>query len=181
MATPEFKVTGRITNVERVGTSTNGNPTHAITIRTPDGSTSTYRTETDGSVGYGAQNYHPHSQEHGSPRENTLTVRGKRERVVAIDGPTRAEALQALRSRPKLLGGVHRRDGVAGSVAYTVRVQYPGEAPMRVTFTGSLYGAPGPVFMSFGEFRDVRVGEPERFGDRFSAAWVRAFYGAPNG
>ena len=75
-----------------------------------------------------------------------------------------------------VLGPIHRRSGVAGQVAYTVAVTYPGERPHAVTFVGTLYGAPGPVFMETGAHCMVHVDAPERFGDKFSAAWVRAFY-----
>lgn len=46
------------------------------------------------------------------------------------------------------------------------------------TFTGSEYGAPGPVVYLYGD-QQVIVTEPSRFGERFDEAWVRAFY-APN-
>lgn len=74
-----------------------------------------------------------------------------------------------------VLGPVKRHTGVAGQVAYSTTVTYPGEVAMRVTFTGSLYGTPGPVVVD-GPFGQMFVSEPERFGDTFSAAWVRAFY-----
>lgn len=79
-----------------------------------------------------------------------------------------------------VLGPIHRKTGVAGQVAYSVDVTYTYGTVTetnRATFYGSLYGTPGPVHASFGSRQQVRVDSPERFGDKFSAAWVRAYYG----
>ncbi len=71
---------------------------------------------------------------------------------------------------------ISRHNGVAGQLAYTARVQYPGEDPGEVTFVGSTYG--GPVVMVTDGFPDgVFVRDPSRFG-KFSPTWVRRFFGA---
>ena len=73
------------------------------------------------------------------------------------------------------LGTIKRHTGIAGQIAYTVTVAYPGEDSAPVTFTGNTDG--GPVVMVTpstpgGTF----VYDPQRFG-RFSAEWVRRFFG----
>lgn len=77
------------------------------------------------------------------------------------------------RTRPTL-GKIVRHAGVAGQLAYSVLVTYPGEPAAVVTFTGSTYG--GPVVMSWPTMpRGVFVTDPERFG-AFGSKWVRAFF-----
>jgi hypothetical protein len=49
--------TGNVDTVEHAGTSHMGNPTYRVTFT--DGRS--YLTETDGSIGYAATNYRPHS------------------------------------------------------------------------------------------------------------------------
>ena len=71
------------------------------------------------------------------------------------------------------LGPVRSRAGVAGAIAYTIDVTYPGEEPKTVTFTGSVYD--GPVVMITPDGSQVYVTEPSRFGS-FSAEWVRRFF-----
>jgi hypothetical protein len=81
-----------------------------------------------------------------------------------------------LTSRPTL-GRIVRHAGIAGQLAYSVSVAYPGERASVVTFTGSVYGAPGPVVMvTPGNPRGMFVTAPERFGETFGPAWVRAFF-----
>ena len=71
---------------------------------------------------------------------------------------------------------VTRHNGVAGQLAYTAKVRYPGEDPGDVTFVGSVYG--GAVVMVTEAFpRGVFVKDPSRFG-KFSPKWVRRFFGA---
>jgi hypothetical protein len=53
------EVAGVVTDVQRLGTSFYGNPTYAITIQHEDGTTTTYRTQTDSGAGYSARNYEP--------------------------------------------------------------------------------------------------------------------------
>lgn len=78
------------------------------------------------------------------------------------------------------LGPIKRTVGVAGQVAYSVEVTYPGEEPRPVTFVGSTSG--GPVVMVtrsalVGEVVQTFVSEPAaRFGT-FGPRWVRRFFG----
>lgn len=71
------------------------------------------------------------------------------------------------------LGEVRRENGVAGQVSYSVSVTYPGEAPSRVQFIGSVYG--GPVTMVTGSGMQTFVDDPGRFGE-FGPEWVRRFF-----
>jgi hypothetical protein len=85
-------------------------------------------------------------------------------------------SLASVDQRPTL-GRIVRHAGVAGQLAYSVSVAYPGEAASVVTFTGSVYGMPGPVVMvTPGNPRGVFVTAPERFGETFGPSWVRAFF-----
>lgn len=59
-------VLGTLTNIERLGSSTNGNPRYAVTLNDSD----TYRTLIDGSVGYEVTNHRV-----GSPVALTLGPR----------------------------------------------------------------------------------------------------------
>jgi hypothetical protein len=71
---------------------------------------------------------------------------------------------------------VRRSAGIAGQFAVIARVGYPGESPVELTFTGSVYG--GPVVMSTpSNPGGVFVSDPGRFGP-FDEAWVRRFFGA---
>lgn len=63
-----------------------------------------------------------------------------------------------------------RLGGVAGQVMYTYRDQ--NDHP--VTFVGSVYGSPGPVYLIL-NWSQVRVVRPERYGPVFGRAWVQAF------
>jgi hypothetical protein len=81
-----------------------------------------------------------------------------------------------LTSRPTL-GRIVRHAGIAGQLAYSVSVAYPNERASVVTFTGSVYGTPGPVVMvTPGNPRGMFVTSPERFGETFGPAWVRSFF-----
>jgi hypothetical protein len=74
------------------------------------------------------------------------------------------------------LGPILRSNGVAGQIAYSVSVTYPGEDSSVVTFVGSVYG--GPVVMQTeSNPRGVFVKDVERFG-KFSPEWVRRFFSA---
>ncbi|ALY10635.1 hypothetical protein FDH86_gp100 [Arthrobacter phage Tank] len=66
--------------------------------------------------------------------------------------------------------------GIAGQVSVTTHVRMTSSGTEHVTgFVGSRYGSPGPVIMIMGHAQIVVV-EPERFGQRFDAQWVRRFY-----
>lgn len=64
--------------------------------------------------------------------------------------------------------------GVAGEIAFTAFVTYPGEGESCVTFHGSVYGGP-VVMVTAGNPRGTFVTNPDRFGE-FGEAWVRAFF-----
>jgi hypothetical protein len=72
----EVEVTGTITRVERLESSYYGNPRFAVTIRVARNVECTYWTQVDGSVGYEVTNF--------KHRPVTLTLRGKRETIVAM-------------------------------------------------------------------------------------------------
>jgi hypothetical protein len=72
-------IPARIVDVQHVATSRAGNPTYRLTL---DDGTS-YLTETDGSVGYGARNFLPHHLNGHAPVPVLLTI-GDRGRVVHI-------------------------------------------------------------------------------------------------
>lgn len=78
------EVSGTVTDVQRVGTSYYGNPTYALTLLHDDGTTTTYRTQTDSGAGYGASNYAP---AHGIRPVVTLGLT-RSGRVYGITGPT---------------------------------------------------------------------------------------------
>ena len=89
---PPVQVIGHITRVTREGTSRNGNPTYRVAIRVADAvCDGSFLTQTDGSIGYAADNYRPDSREDGT-RQNILHVNG-RGRIVNITGPDRHTAL----------------------------------------------------------------------------------------
>lgn len=71
------------------------------------------------------------------------------------------------------LGAIKRHPGIAGQVAYSVEVTYPGEDVQRVIFVGSVYG--GPVLMHTPR-AEMYVTDPGRFGERVSTDWVRRFF-----
>lgn len=71
---------------------------------------------------------------------------------------------------------IERHNGIAGQYAYTALVTYPDETPGIVTFTGSAYGTPGPVVMITATGMQAFVSDPDRFGPRLSAEWVRRFF-----
>ena len=75
------------------------------------------------------------------------------------------------------IGKIRRHNGVAGQIAYSVSVTYPGEDSSVVTFVGSsVYG--GPVVMQTeSNPRGVFVVDVERFG-KFGPDWVRRFFSA---
>ena len=79
-----------------------------------------------------------------------------------------------LDTRPTL-GRIVRHAGIAGQLAYSVSVTYPGEGASVVTFTGSTYGGP-VVMVTPGMPRGMFVTDPDRFG-AFGPAWVRRFFG----
>lgn len=65
--------------------------------------------------------------------------------------------------------------GIAGQKVVSATVRYPGEADRIVTFYGSGYGSPGPIFMDDG-YNQIHVVDPARFGDTFGRSWVESFY-----
>lgn len=75
------------------------------------------------------------------------------------------------------LGPITRRNGVAGQVAYDVTYRYPNERPVRASFVGSVYGAPGPIAFASEPHGVMYVREPERFGEVFGPSWVRRYFG----
>lgn len=64
--------------------------------------------------------------------------------------------------------------GVAGQIAFSAFVTYPGEDESCVTFVGNVYGGP-VVMVTEGNPRGTFVTDPGRFGE-FGEAWVRAFF-----
>lgn len=72
-----------------------------------------------------------------------------------------------------------RHNGVAGAYAYNVTVLYPLDEPRMFTFYGSHHGD-WVILETYGGSQ-VRVTEPERFGPRLSAEWVREFFGDHGG
>lgn len=77
-------------------------------------------------------------------------------------------------SQTPTLSTIRRESGVAGQIAYTTEVTYPGEPAERVTFVGSAYG--GPVLMVLPSGQQIFVTDPARHGE-FSPRWVRRFFG----
>ena len=76
-------------------------------------------------------------------------------------------------TRPTL-GRIVRHAGIAGQLAFSVSVAYPGEPASVVTFTGSTYG--GPVVMAWPAVPGgMFVTDPDRFG-AFGPEWVRRFF-----
>lgn len=69
-----------------------------------------------------------------------------------------------------------------GVVAYTVNISWgSGDGAHQGTymFVGTMFGAPGPVFLMYPDQPDmtpIDVVAPERFGVRFNDDWVRGFY-----
>ena len=53
------QLTGTVVSTGRLPSSVNGNPTCEITLQHEDGTTGTYRNETDASAGYAVENYRP--------------------------------------------------------------------------------------------------------------------------
>lgn len=75
---------------------------------------------------------------------------------------------------------VKRHAGIAGSLSASAVVTYPGEAPRRVSFAGSVYGGPVAYTFETAEHGNVSgfVAAPDRFGD-FAAdpvEWVKRFH-----
>lgn len=69
---------------------------------------------------------------------------------------------------------IRKQRYIAGRVAYTATVSYPGEPDSCVSFLGSVYG--GPVVMVTEAEQDGQfVTDPNRFG-RFGPDWVRQFF-----
>lgn len=73
-----------------------------------------------------------------------------------------------------IVRSVRKTLGVAGQVSYTANVKYPGEPARSVTFVGSVYS--GPVVMIPSSGVQTFVTNPGRFGGKFDAKWVRAFF-----
>jgi hypothetical protein len=72
------------------------------------------------------------------------------------------------------VGRIVRHSGIAGQLAYSTTVAYPGEDATVVTFTSSTYG--GPVVMVTPSLpRGIFVTDPDRFGS-FGPEWVRRFF-----
>jgi hypothetical protein len=72
------------------------------------------------------------------------------------------------------LGKITRHNGIAGQVAYSVVVTYPGEAPSELSFIGSVYGGP-IVMVTPNNLGGVFVMGHHRFGT-FGPEWVRRFF-----
>lgn len=71
------------------------------------------------------------------------------------------------------LAPIRKHLGVAGNIAYSTSVTFPGEPPASVTFHGSVYG--GPVVMATAAGQTF-VTDPGRFG-AFGVEWVARFFG----
>lgn len=78
-------------------------------------------------------------------------------------------------SKPTL-GKIRRTDGVAGQFQISAEVTYSGEPMKIVSFVGSEYGSPGVIVM-ISSGHQIRVDEPQRFGEKLSIDWVRKFFG----
>lgn len=87
----------------------------------------------------------------------------------------------------KTLGPIRRRNGIAGQYAYDVTVTYhvdmPNgsivDSPSRVSFVGSVYGAPVVVCIydeKGAELWQVVVNDWTQFGPNLSPEWIRRFY-----
>lgn len=76
---------------------------------------------------------------------------------------------------PKIVD-IHRRNGVAGQVAYRVTVDHGPDNGGQTTceLVGSTYGSPGPVVMitSVQSF----VTDPGQYGETFDRDWIRRFF-----
>ena len=75
--TNTVEITGRLSYVQRKPSSTNGNPRYLVAIDLGNETANGYLTQIDGSVGYEVANYK-------IGREVTLTLKGKREAIVAM-------------------------------------------------------------------------------------------------
>lgn len=74
------------------------------------------------------------------------------------------------------MGKIAKERGVAGQVAYSVEVTYPGEGTTSLRFVGDVNGTPGPVVMcTASNPRGTFVTNPGRFGSTFDAEWVEQF------
>lgn len=69
---------------------------------------------------------------------------------------------------------ITRKDGLAGQIAYTATVHYPGSPLSQTTFVGSMYGGPVVIIVDHGQ-EQFFVDDPGRFGP-FGEEWVRRFY-----
>lgn len=72
------------------------------------------------------------------------------------------------------LGTIRKEAGIAGQVAYSVTVTYPGEDQRTVRFVGSVYGPP-IVMVTPSNPGGTFVQDPGRFGE-FGPEWVRRFF-----
>lgn len=79
--------------------------------------------------------------------------------------------------RPSV-ANIRRHNGIAGQIAYSADVTYPGEPTRQVTFVGSQYG--GIVVMVSPGGEQTFVTDPSRFGT-FGPEWVRRFFGHERG
>jgi len=70
-------ITGRLSYIERKPSSANGNPRYLVAIDLGNETANGYLTAVDGSVGYEVTNYR-------IGREVTLTLKGKRQYIVAM-------------------------------------------------------------------------------------------------
>jgi hypothetical protein len=75
---------------------------------------------------------------------------------------------------PRILK-ISRGKSFADRRVFVVDVQYPGEEPMRVEFTGPSRDIVGPVVMVLDGGRQMFVHDPSRFGT-FGQDWIRHFY-----
>jgi len=88
-----------------------------------------------------------------------------------------SEAFDAIVDAPMRATDIRSICGIAGQRVVSATVHYPGEADRVVTFYGTGYGTPGPVFMNDG-YNQCFVVDADRFGETFGVAWVNAFYSA---
>lgn len=75
---------------------------------------------------------------------------------------------------PRILK-IENLGAMADRRAFLVKIQYPGEKPTRVTFTGPSQFIVGPVVMIMAKGQQEPVRDPGRFG-RFGRDWIRKFF-----
>ena len=67
---------------------------------------------------------------------------------------------------------ISRQNGIAGQVAFDVRLDYSG-TESKACFSGNTNG--GPIVLISGGVQ-IFVEDPARFGPKLSTEWIRNFY-----